>query len=92
MAAGGSNFKRTNTVDAATIKENSPRYGGGVRPSTAVGGGAAGGATPTKSSAAAAAAAADRTTSPKGRITKSNTMSTATGRTMLGQAQVNNRR
>ncbi len=32
------------------------------------------------------------TTSPKGRITKSNTMSTATGRSMLGQAPVNNRR
>ncbi len=32
------------------------------------------------------------TVSPKSRIHKSNTMSTATGRTMLGQATANNRR
>ena len=44
--SGGSNFKRTNTVDTATIKENTPGRGSGTptRPSTA------GTVTPNKSS------------------------------------------
>ena len=41
--APSSNFKRTNTVDTATIKENSSRYSGATptRPATAAVGGKA---------------------------------------------------
>ncbi|XP_059087024.1 MAP/microtubule affinity-regulating kinase 3-like isoform X3 [Tigriopus californicus] len=78
-----SNFKRTNTVDTATIKENSARLATPTRPSTASN------ATPSKSNATPLDSS--RTTSPKTRITKSNTMSNATGRTMLGQPAQNRR-
>merc|ERR1711935_1096390 len=65
-----SNFKRQNTVDTATIKENTPRYSGS-RPATAT---------------AATSKTQQAVTSPKSRgITKSNTMSNATGRAVLGQ-------
>jgi len=65
-----SNFKRQNTVDTATIKENTPRYSGS-RPATAT---------------AASTKTQQAVTSPKSRgITKSNTMSNATGRAVLGQ-------
>merc|ERR1711935_150328 len=68
-----SNFKRQNTVDTATIKENTPRYSGS-RPATAT-------ATTSKTQQGKIAV-----TSPKSRgITKSNTMSNATGRAVLGQ-------
>merc|ERR1712223_917819 len=68
-----SNFKRQNTVDTATIKENTPRYSGS-RPATAT-------AASTKTQQGKIAV-----TSPKSRgITKSNTMSNATGRAVLGQ-------
>lgn len=72
-----SNFKRQNTVDTATIKENTPRYSGS-RPATAT-------ATTSKTQQAV--------TSPKSRgITKSNTMSNATGRAALGQPIADKRR
>jgi len=74
-----SNFKRQNTVDTATIKENTPRYSGS-RPATAT---AASTKTPSSSGV----------TSPKNRgITKSNTMSNATGRAALGQPVIDKRR
>jgi len=74
-----SNFKRQNTVDTATIKENTPRYSGS-RPATAT---AASTKTPSSSGV----------TSPKSRgITKSNTMSNATGRAVLGQPVIDKRR
>jgi len=71
-----SNFKRQNTVDTATIKENTPRYSSS-RPATA---------TPTTKTT-------QQVTSPKSRgITKSNTMSNATGRAALGQPIADKRR
>merc|ERR1719189_377605 len=75
-----SNFKRQNTVDTATIKENTPRYSGS-RPATAT-------ATTSKTQQGKIAV-----TSPKSRgITKSNTMSNATGRAVLGQPIADKRR
>lgn len=75
-----SNFKRQNTVDTATIKENTPRYSGS-RPATAT-------ATTSKTQQGKIAV-----TSPKSRgITKSNTMSNATGRAALGQPIADKRR
>jgi MAP/microtubule affinity-regulating kinase len=72
-----SNFKRQNTVDTATIKENTPRYSGS-RPATA---------------SATTKAPGQHVTSPKSRgITKSNTMSNATGRAALGQPVIDKRR
>jgi len=74
------NFKRQNTVDTATIKENTPRYSGS-RPATAT-------ATTSKTQQGKIAV-----TSPKSRgITKSNTMSNATGRAALGQPIADKRR
>ncbi|XP_071743361.1 MAP/microtubule affinity-regulating kinase 3 isoform X10 [Lepeophtheirus salmonis] len=83
-----SNFKRQNTVDSATIKENASRHstpgGGGGTPSRV-----SASNTPSKNTSESRGA-----TSPKTRgITKSNTMSNATGRAALGQQQsVTNRR
>jgi len=75
-----SNFKRQNTVDTATIKENTPRYSGS-RPATAT-------AATSKTQQGKIAV-----TSPKSRgITKSNTMSNATGRAVLGQPIADKRR
>merc|ERR1711963_1145835 len=78
-----SGFRRQNTVDPATIKENSTRYSGmppSSRPSTAnppsTKGVISPGSTHTPDT---------RVTSPKVRgITKSNTMSNATGRSVIG--------
>merc|ERR1719384_2550759 len=76
-----SNFKRQNTVDTATIKENTPRYSGS-RPATAT-------AVTSKTSSSQQGGV----TSPKSRgITKSNTMSNATGRAALGQPVIDKRR
>jgi len=78
-----SNFKRQNTVDSATIKENTARLSQSAatpaRPSTAKTGNFSSGN--------------DRTpTSPKARgITKSNTMSNATGRSAVGMPAHNRR-
>jgi len=81
-----SNFKRQNTVDSATIKENTARLSQSAatptRPSTAK--------TPSFSSGSSDS----RTpTSPSGKrgITKSNTMSNATGRTAVGMPAHNRR-
>merc|ERR1719402_1499488 len=80
-----SNFKRQNTVDSATIKENTARlsqHNSGhtpSRPTTASG---------NKTSENGARAP----TSPKTRgITKSNTMSNATGRQAVGGSSTNRR-
>jgi len=80
-----SNFKRQNTVDSATIKENTGRLA------------ASSGHTPSRPSTASATKSTDtprssNTTSPKARgITKSNTMSNATGRAAIGGTSVNRR-
>lgn len=99
-----SNFKRQNTVDSATIKENTSRLSqqqqqpaslsAAVRPSTA-------GPTPSSSNSNSTGVPTNSTnksevrpgtTSPKARgITKSNTMSNATGRVAVGQPAVNRR-
>jgi len=78
-----SNFKRQNTVDSATIKENTARLSQSAataaRPSTAK----TPGSVTTETRAP---------TSPKARgITKSNTMSNATGRNVSGMPAVNRR-
>jgi len=81
-----SNFKRQNTVDSATIKENTARLSQSAatptRPSTAK--------TPSFSSGSSDSRAP---TSPSGKrgITKSNTMSNATGRTAVGMPAHNRR-
>jgi len=84
------NFKRQNTVDSATIKENTARLAQSSghtpsRPSTAS-------SAPNKSETPRSTTS---TTSPKARgITKSNTMSNATGRSAVsgGGAAINHRR
>jgi len=81
-----SNFKRQNTVDSATIKENTQRLsqsaGAGTRPTTAK----------TTGGTNASEPARGAPTSPKARgITKSNTMSNATGRNVSGMPAVNRR-
>jgi len=89
--APSSGFKRQNTVDTATIKENTTRYSGmppSSRPSTANAPSTKGvispGSTHTSDS---------RVTSPKVRgITKSNTMSNATGRSVGGQVGMHDKR
>merc|ERR1719295_1076329 len=81
-----SNFKRQNTVDSATIKENTARLSQSaatpIRPSTAK--------TPSFSSGSSDSRAP---TSPSGKrgITKSNTMSNATGRSAVGMPAHNRR-
>jgi len=81
-----SNFKRQNTVDSATIKENTARLSQSAatptRPSTAK--------TPSFSSGSSDSRAP---TSPSGKrgITKSNTMSNATGRSAVGMPAHNRR-
>jgi MAP/microtubule affinity-regulating kinase len=77
-----SNFKRQNTVDSATIKENTARLSGQTTQ------------TPTRPSTAGSKPESrpNTTTSPKARgITKSNTMSNATGRAAVGGSAVNRR-
>merc|ERR1719414_2050868 len=82
-----SGFKRQNTVDPATIKENTTRYSGmppSSRPSTA-------NAPSTKGiiSPGSTHTPDTRVTSPKVRgITKSNTMSNATGRSAIGPGNI----
>jgi len=78
-----SNFKRQNTVDSATIKENTARLSQSAataaRPSTA-------------KTAGSVTTETRAPTSPKARgITKSNTMSNATGRRETGMPAVNRR-
>merc|ERR1719402_565259 len=80
-----SNFKRQNTVDSATIKENTARLSQHSS-----------GTTPQRSSTAAQQKATDNgtraPTSPTTRgITKSNTMSNATGRQVVGGSASNRR-
>jgi len=81
------NFKRQNTVDSATIKENTARLA------------QSSGHTPSRPSTASSASnksetpRSTSTTSPKTRgITKSNTMSNATGRSAVGAGAAINRR
>jgi len=81
-----SNFKRQNTVDSATIKENTARLSQSAatptRPSTA------------KTSSFSSGSSDSRApTSPSGKrgITKSNTMSNATGRSAVGMPAHNRR-
>jgi len=82
-----SNFKRQNTVDSATIKANNDARMSGTpsRPST--------GGVGTNNSKSSSSSADSRTpTSPKARgITKSNTMSNATGRGVASVAAANRR-
>jgi len=80
-----SNFKRQNTVDSATIKENTARLSQHSS-----------GTTPQRSSTAGTQKATDNgtraPTSPTTRgITKSNTMSNATGRQVVGGSASNRR-
>lgn len=81
-----SGFKRQNTVDTATIKENTTRYSGmppSSRPSTANAPSTKGVISPGSTHTPTPDT---RITSPKVRgITKSNTMSNATGRSVGGQ-------
>eukprot|EP00088_Acartia_fossae_P063075 TRINITY_DN7665_c0_g1_i1.p1 TRINITY_DN7665_c0_g1~~TRINITY_DN7665_c0_g1_i1.p1 ORF type:complete len:881 (-),score=229.54 TRINITY_DN7665_c0_g1_i1:362-3004(-) len=91
-----SNFKRQNTVDSATIKARPATAGGATLSSSSK---ASAPETPRSSGSGAAAAAANTpssaaATSPKSRgITKSNTMSNATGRAaVFGQSAAVNRR
>jgi len=83
-----SNFKRQNTVDSATIKANNDARLSSTTPSRPSTGGGSTTKTP------AGAGTDSRTpTSPKARgITKSNTMSNATGRGVASVASANNRR
>jgi len=82
-----SNFKRQNTVDSATIKANNDARMSGTpgRPST-------GGVSSNNSKTSSSNAESRTPTSPKARgITKSNTMSNATGRGVAGVAAANRR-
>merc|ERR1719153_931066 len=82
-----SNFKRQNTVDSATIKANNDARMSGTpgRPST-------GGISANNSKTSSSSAESRTPTSPKARgITKSNTMSNATGRGVSGVAAANRR-
>merc|ERR1719192_145380 len=82
-----SNFKRQNTVDSATIKANNDARMSGTpgRPST-------GGVSSNNSKSSSSNAESRTPTSPKARgITKSNTMSNATGRGVAGVAAANRR-
>jgi len=83
-----SNFKRQNTVDSATIKANNDARLSSTTPSRPSTGGGSTTKTP------GGAGTDSRTpTSPKARgITKSNTMSNATGRGVASVASANNRR
>jgi hypothetical protein len=95
-SSGGSNVKRGG-VDTNAIKDNTSRYSaGGVpssRPATASASTKTQGIDSSRECFRKLSAAAQRpdrvalsgATSPKTRITKSNTMSNATGRTILGQ-------
>ena len=72
-----SNFKRQNTVDSATIKANNESRMSSSTPSRP----STGGVTSNSSSKMASESDSKTPTSPKARgITKSNTMSNATGR------------
>merc|ERR1719266_3242045 len=84
-----SNFKRQNTVDSATIKANNESRMSATTPSRP----STGGLTSNSSSKASSSASDSKTpTSPKARgITKSNTMSNATGRGVAVAAAANRR-
>jgi len=84
-----SNFKRQNTVDSATIKENRLAANAHTpgRPSTASSAKSSNSATPKIDNRSSSS-----TTSPKSRgITKSNTMGVTTGRAAVGGPAVNRR-
>jgi len=84
-----SNFKRQNTVDSATIKENRLAANAHTpgRPSTASSAKTSNSATPKIENRSSSS-----TTSPKSRgITKSNTMGVTTGRAAVGGPAVNRR-
>ncbi|XP_066955268.1 MAP/microtubule affinity-regulating kinase 3-like isoform X8 [Macrobrachium rosenbergii] len=87
--AGTNNFRRQNTVDSATIKENTARLAQGGAPTTASRSGALKNQnmTPFESSGAPRAGGAGAATSPgvgKSRVQKSNTM---TNRTMSSSSR-----
>jgi len=88
----GSNFKRQNTVDAATIKANNESRMSGNTPSSRPSTGGLSSNTSSKTPAVSSGDNARTPTSPKNRgITKSNTMSNATGRGVASLAAANRR-